>query len=132
MGPHSSHRTRISDASSFDEICELCGATDILNGGWGKLAQRCPASDEARKAYDEKAEARHKAWHHRTLMGNIWACADTGDLYFLSHGKYEHKYRTPVTFVRVWLQLSDCRMYLSCDRIKLRFDESISVVGGWA
>ena len=42
-GPHPSHVTRISlDASSYDEICTLCGATDQVPGGWGKLADPCP------------------------------------------------------------------------------------------
>lgn len=39
---HPSHVTRISDASSFDEICVNCGATDQVLGGWGKLAEPCP------------------------------------------------------------------------------------------
>lgn len=51
-GPHSSHNTRISDASSFDEICDLCGATDYI-GGWGKLAEPCPAY-EFHKTHDEQ------------------------------------------------------------------------------
>lgn len=52
-GPHPSHRTRISlGASTYDEICDLCGATDILIGGWGRLARPCPASDEKRQAFD--------------------------------------------------------------------------------
>jgi hypothetical protein len=41
MGCHPSHETRISDASSFDEICIHCGATDVL-GGWGQLQYPCP------------------------------------------------------------------------------------------
>jgi galactose-1-phosphate uridylyltransferase len=32
MNVHKSHNTRISDASSFDEICVNCGATDGYNG----------------------------------------------------------------------------------------------------
>jgi|GEM_PF-6924590 len=52
---HPTHRTRISDASTFDEICELCGATDITCGGWGKLAEPCPASEASRRVYDEAA-----------------------------------------------------------------------------
>ncbi len=40
---HPSHVTRISmDASSYDEICVNCGATDHPTGGWGRLALRCP------------------------------------------------------------------------------------------
>ncbi len=35
---HPTHKTRISDASSFDEICVVCGATDVAGGGWGQLA----------------------------------------------------------------------------------------------
>lgn len=39
---HPSHVTRISmDASSYDEICVNCGATDHI-GGWGNLAKPCP------------------------------------------------------------------------------------------
>lgn len=39
---HPSHVTRISmDASSYDEICVNCGATDHI-GGWGALAKPCP------------------------------------------------------------------------------------------
>lgn len=42
---HPSHETRISmDASTYDEICIHCGATDITGGGWGRLAAPCPAS----------------------------------------------------------------------------------------
>ena len=41
-GPHPSHKTRLSDASSFDEICVHCGATDRVPGGWGNLALPCP------------------------------------------------------------------------------------------
>lgn len=40
---HPSHVTRISmDASSYDEICVNCSATDIATGGWGALAKPCP------------------------------------------------------------------------------------------
>lgn len=39
---HPSHKTRISfGASSYDEICDECGATDKL-GSWGLLALPCP------------------------------------------------------------------------------------------
>lgn len=39
---HPSHVTRISlDASSYDEICINCGATDHI-GSWGALAKPCP------------------------------------------------------------------------------------------
>jgi hypothetical protein len=41
-GPHASHVTRFSDASSFDEICVNCGATDEVPGGWGALGNICP------------------------------------------------------------------------------------------
>lgn len=40
---HPSHVTRVSlDASSYDEICINCGATDIPGGGWGELGRPCP------------------------------------------------------------------------------------------
>lgn len=52
MGVHSSHRTRFSmSASTYDEICELCGAHDELMG-FGMLACTCPATQEARDLYD--------------------------------------------------------------------------------
>jgi hypothetical protein len=52
---HPSHKTRFSfDASTYDEMCELCGATDIAGGGWGKLAEPCP--NEALWIDDEKPE----------------------------------------------------------------------------
>lgn len=41
MPKHPSHETRISDASTFDEICVNCGATDITAGGWGQLEYPC-------------------------------------------------------------------------------------------
>ncbi len=42
-GLHPSHVTRISmDASTYDEICVNCGATDEVIGGWGRLALPCP------------------------------------------------------------------------------------------
>lgn len=44
---HPSHDTRISfDASSYDEICTKCRATDILNGGWGNLRFPCPVASK--------------------------------------------------------------------------------------
>lgn len=55
-GLHPSHVTRISmDASSYDEVCVNCGATDIAGAGWGRLGQPCrspgtPYADIA--AYD--------------------------------------------------------------------------------
>lgn len=36
-----------------DNFCALCGAEDLGDNGWGKLADPCPASNEARLAYDE-------------------------------------------------------------------------------
>lgn len=44
-GLHPSHKTRIGDASSWDEICVKCGHTDIAGGGWGKLAEPCTKAD---------------------------------------------------------------------------------------
>lgn len=41
MSLHPSHITRFSDASTFDEICVNCGATDQVPGGWGQLAYPC-------------------------------------------------------------------------------------------
>jgi len=38
---HPSHVTRESDASTFDEICVNCGATDEVPGGPGQLAFPC-------------------------------------------------------------------------------------------
>ena len=48
-GVHPSHKTRGSDASSFDEICVFCGRTDTVPGGWGKLSEPCPATLQERR-----------------------------------------------------------------------------------
>lgn len=51
---HPSHRTHFSmDASSYDEVCDLCGATDgpIYRG---RIDLPCPASDRQRADYDAK------------------------------------------------------------------------------
>lgn len=48
---HPSHVTRMSiDASSFDEICTLCGATDNVPGGWGALKYPCTGKKKARES----------------------------------------------------------------------------------
>lgn len=52
-GPHESHVTRFSDASTFDEICVNCGATDEVPGGWGQLAYRCPKPGDPYKTRDD-------------------------------------------------------------------------------
>jgi hypothetical protein len=39
---HPSHKSvRSSDASTFDFICDDCGATDDVTGGWGTLRKPC-------------------------------------------------------------------------------------------
>lgn len=39
---HESHkRVRGSDASTFDFICDDCGATDKVPGNWGTLRFKC-------------------------------------------------------------------------------------------
>lgn len=54
METHKTHRTRISlDASTYDEICDLCGKTDRY-GSIGDLAYPCPANDEERVKYDNR------------------------------------------------------------------------------
>lgn len=60
-GPHPSHKTRVSmDASTYDEICDLCGATDQVPGGWGRLAYPCPNAEkkETQDADDHSKEGR--------------------------------------------------------------------------
>ncbi len=43
---HESHKSvRSSDASTFDFICDDCGATDDVAGGWGGLRKPCKAAD---------------------------------------------------------------------------------------
>lgn len=54
---HPSHTTRVSfDASSWDEICVNCGATDVAGGGWGNLRYPCKGEpvvqDTAWKEYE--------------------------------------------------------------------------------
>lgn len=39
---HESHKSvRSSDASTFDFICDDCGSTDDVTGGWGGLRKPC-------------------------------------------------------------------------------------------
>ena len=48
---HPSHNTRFSfDASTYDEVCVNCGATDIAGGGWGRLAKPCPKAKQGEPA----------------------------------------------------------------------------------
>ena len=43
---HESHKSvRSSDASTFDFICDDCGATDNVTGGWGTLRKPCKGRD---------------------------------------------------------------------------------------
>ncbi len=60
MPCHPSHKTRMSmDASTFDEICINCGATDQVPGGWGQLAEPCPCPGTGSKpARDGQAAER--------------------------------------------------------------------------
>jgi hypothetical protein len=39
--PHPTHKLRCSEAKSFDELCVLCGSTDVHGGGWGLLYYPC-------------------------------------------------------------------------------------------
>jgi hypothetical protein len=58
-GKHPSHKTRSSDASTYDEVCLNCGATDIAGNGWGKLAEPCiatPAPSQHSELADNVAE----------------------------------------------------------------------------
>ena len=51
---HPSHETRGSlDASSYDEVCVRCGATDITGGGWGDLKNPCPVPPHSTKETSE-------------------------------------------------------------------------------
>jgi hypothetical protein len=61
MGCHPSHKTRISmDASTYDEICVLCNATDEVPGGWGQLAYPCPKAENANKITEVKLTKEQK------------------------------------------------------------------------
>jgi len=44
---HESHKSvRSSDASTFDFICDDCGATDDVTGGWGTLRKPCKGTND--------------------------------------------------------------------------------------
>lgn len=59
MGLHPSHKTRFSfDASTWDEICIYCGATDQVPGGWGKLASPCPNAPSKKEDHLPHTSAR--------------------------------------------------------------------------
>lgn len=76
-GCHPSHTTRMSDASSFDEVCVKCGATDITGGGWGKLAEPCPVQGE-------QAGAEPVAWRWKVANQGVpgwhWGIKLIGDV----------------------------------------------------
>ena len=73
-GPHPSHQTRVSmSASTYDEICVNCGATDITGGGWGRLADPCPAWTP--DCVCRNVKCGHRASEHRGERG---ACAVEG------------------------------------------------------
>lgn len=47
--PHPSHLLRSSwDASTYDFICEICGNHDMVPGGWGKLVDPCPRTEDSK------------------------------------------------------------------------------------
>lgn len=51
MTAHPSHNTYLSmDASSYDEICSVCGATDTA--GSGRLSKPCPGASSGSERYD--------------------------------------------------------------------------------
>lgn len=81
-GKHPSHVTRISDASTFDEICVNCGATDQVPGGWGSLAKPCPnvpavtCEDPEPSAVDQLAEVTRE--DKRKAARLAFFCADLG------------------------------------------------------
>ena len=52
---HPTHKTRTSDASSFDTICDLCGATDRYCD-FTELSKPCPAKDKENKKVKEGKE----------------------------------------------------------------------------
>lgn len=59
MPCHPSHVTRSSDASTFDTICEHCGATDEVPGGWGQLEFPCPVTFDPRMLAKPMEEPRN-------------------------------------------------------------------------
>lgn len=72
MPRHPSHETRFSmDASTYDEVCVNCGATDKVPGGWGLLAEPC-AAVESKSPVSEK-EFQHQVVQLARLLG--WAVA---------------------------------------------------------
>lgn len=74
MGKHWSHVTRFSfDASTFDEICIYCDATDQVPGGWGRLADPCPARPERCPTRYSPDPARHPTVQ---FEGEVQICKD--------------------------------------------------------
>jgi hypothetical protein len=46
LGTHPSHKARFSDASTYDEVCDSCGATDATFEGENALAAPCKATSQ--------------------------------------------------------------------------------------
>lgn len=77
-GKHPSHVTRFSfDASTWDEMCVNCHATDQVPGGWGKLAEPCPRVPEP-SAVDQLAEVAVSRDDKRRAARLAFFCADLG------------------------------------------------------
>lgn len=43
------------DASTFDEICIYCGATDVVPGGWGALEYPCDVQNKDERERIDRA-----------------------------------------------------------------------------
>lgn len=50
------HRTRYSDASTFDEVCIYCGMTDAVPGKGPVDLYECPATPEHKDLVDAGKE----------------------------------------------------------------------------
>lgn len=70
MDTHATHKTRFSDASTFDEICELCGATDT--SGSTLLSKPCPEKVVVDASFFHTGTHVELRWTHCHQRGTAW------------------------------------------------------------
>lgn len=107
-GVHPSHVTRMSDASTFDEICVNCGATDEVPGGFGALIYPCPNVPE-----QNPAPVTVLAW--ATVMAPL--------------GDYWRRVASPRAIHEGW-ELFDCDGVLQIQGIDCPDDGDAGLAGG--
>jgi hypothetical protein len=49
LAVHPSHKLRFSESMTYDYVCQACGRTDQVPGGWGDLKKPCRGKEKRRE-----------------------------------------------------------------------------------